>query len=128
MTLHYEAMRAEADYRLEQAKRSWPSGSSRTAGSVTGRLWRTASHHLRRVTLGHRPAPRQAEPDRPSGSDAVQVHISCWTDGSQSARQVLETIQDALDQHFPSAPGMQLSAHSSTTSLSDAAGTRILVR
>ncbi|GAA4842052.1 hypothetical protein [Garicola koreensis] len=128
MTLHYEAMRAEADYRLEQARRSWPSGTPRTADGVTGRLWQTISQRLRRFALGHRSAPRQAEPDRPAGSDAVRVHITCWTDGSEPARDVVEAIQEAVAQRFPSAPQEQLPARSFTTSLSNAARTPTLVR
>ena len=128
MTLHYETMRAEADYRREQATRSWPSGPPTTAGGATERLWRTVSQRVRRFWPGHRPAPRQAGPDRAAGSDAVRVHITCWTDGSQPARQVVETIQEAVAQRFPSAPQEQLPARSFTTSLSNAARTRTLVR
>ena len=128
MTLHYEAMRAEADYRIEQAKRSWPSGPPRTADGATGRLWRTLSQRLRRFWLGHQPAPRRAGPDRPADSDAVRVHITCWTDGSQPAHQVVEAIEEAVAQRFPSAPQAQLPTRSFTTSLSNTARTRTLVR
>lgn len=128
MTLHYEAMRAEADYRLEQARRSWPSGTPRTTDGATRRLWQTVSQRLRRFWIGRRPAPRQAGPDRPAGSDAVRVHITCWTDGSEPARQVVETIQEAVAQRFPSAPQEQLPTRSCTTSLSNTARTLTLVR
>ena len=88
MTLHYEAMRAEIDYRHEQARRSWPVRAPKPeAAGRRRRLWSVATRWI-----------RLANRRRSPGENIVRVHITCWTDGSQPADQVLRSIQDAVAQ------------------------------
>lgn len=108
MTLHYEAMRAEADYRFEQARRSWPTQSARSRGSTAIRLWQAISRWARRPSNGPRTAGSAATLDRDRSAKTVRVHITCWTDDSQPAHEVLEAAQEALAQRFTSTPEIQL--------------------
>lgn len=130
MTLHYEALRAEADYRREQARNSWTSQPLTLATVTATRLWRRTLGWVRRLAQARsRPQPASRIDDAlpastgagdgaASPAAAVRVHVTCWTDGSQSARRVADVIQEAVGQRFSAQPQMlnqsrKLTSHSS---------------
>lgn len=114
MTLHYEAMQAEIAYRHEQARRSWPTRASKPEAAGRRRLWSVVTHWVRllnrrRRTAASAPPLVHAPADhRTPAENIVRVHITCWTDGTQPARQVVETIQEAMGQRFTATTGTQL--------------------
>lgn len=107
MTLHHEAMMAEVEYRREQASRSWPTRSPRANAEAAGRLWQTVARWARRLTRSGQTDQRAAQPEATPTGPTVRIHISCWTDGSPSARQVGDSVGKAMAQHFRTATFQQ---------------------
>lgn len=100
MTLHHEAMMAEVEYRREQARRSWPTRSPRTTAAAPERWWQTAAQWARRLTRSGQLDHRAPQPETTPTEPTVRIHITCWTDGSPSARQVGDSVRTAMAQHF----------------------------